>query len=73
MPNITFNHLIDISPEKYIEACSLSELYELELLLGNKLTKLEKEMEIQDMDKASMKHKILTQKSKQDGKSIDVS
>lgn len=62
MPTIPFYHEIDISPEKYIEACTLSQLYELELLLGPKLTRMEKEMEIQDMDKASMKHKIAIQK-----------
>ncbi|MDF1547146.1 MAG: hypothetical protein P1P88_04955 [Bacteroidales bacterium] len=63
MPSITLTHNLEVSLERFLEACTLSQLYELELLLGKKLNQVEQELEIQDMDKASMKHKILTKKS----------
>lgn len=33
MPKITEVHLIEITPEKFLDSCSPQELYELELLL----------------------------------------
>lgn len=33
MPEITKIHKIDITPERFLEACSPTELYELNLLL----------------------------------------
>lgn len=59
MPVINFHHTIDVDIERFLDACSLSQLYEVEILLAKKLSKIEQEMEIQDLDKASMKHKIL--------------
>lgn len=37
MPNIDFTHRIGISPERFIEACSMAELMELDILLSKKL------------------------------------
>lgn len=37
MPNIDFTHRIEISPERFIEACSMAELMELDILLSKKL------------------------------------
>ena len=58
MVTITLTHTLEISIEKFLDACNLSQLYELELLLGKRLSKIEQEQEIQVMDKAKMKHKI---------------
>lgn len=62
MVRIPFTHVIEVSTEKFIDACDLTQLYELELLLNKRLNKLESEMGIQDMDRAAMKHKCLTKK-----------
>jgi hypothetical protein len=35
MPTITQQNFIDITPEKFLEACSPVELMELDLLLGS--------------------------------------
>ena len=72
MPSINFTHNIDITPDRFIGACSLTELYELEILLHKKLNKIEQEMEVTDLDRASAKHKIeLALKQKQNGSDKD--
>ncbi len=37
MPNLDFTHRIEITPEKFINACSMAELMELDMLLSKKL------------------------------------
>lgn len=37
MPNLDFTHRIEIPPEKFINACSMAELMELDILLSKKL------------------------------------
>ena len=37
MPKINFYQTLDVSPEKYLQACSDTELQELDLLLDREL------------------------------------
>lgn len=43
MPKIEQLNVIDITPEKFLNACDRVELHELDLLLGNALGKLDDE------------------------------
>lgn len=58
MPTITQTNKIEITPERFIEACSTIELYELEILLNKKLNLIESTSEVSPMDRANLKHKI---------------
>jgi hypothetical protein len=64
-PTIQELHFISIPPEKYVEACDLSQLYELEIHLYKKIKKLEADIQSQDSEKdnyldlANKKHQII--------------
>ena len=42
---------VKIEPEKYVAACDLSQLYELEIYLGKAIRKLEAEIQSENPDK----------------------
>ena len=63
-PILKFNQSISISPEKYVNACDLAQLYELCLLADKRIKAFEEFGEYSEMDIANLKHEIILKQNK---------
>lgn len=45
MPQTSHTFTLDITPERYLNACSLTELYEIQMLLDSKIMQHERQAE----------------------------
>ncbi len=60
MITIDYNLSVEISLQKLVNVCTKSQLYELDLLLGKRLKKIEKEEKLQNFDFSKSKQKQLS-------------
>ncbi|RVU01111.1 hypothetical protein EOD41_10885 [Mucilaginibacter limnophilus] len=59
MPKITANHEIDITPERFLKACTDMELFELDLLLqsprfANRISKLTNDLKQENAESPAL-------------------
>ena len=71
-PTIEHHISLTIAPEKYVDACDLSQLYELQLLTGIRIRQLQNIQNAKEPDKdnsldiANQKHQIYLKQCKKE-------